>query len=271
MKKEINLLTAVYLAFLLLLFVPSLFDGVLSIAVYIIAFLLPLLIGIYASKEKDGKLITSEYLTVSREGALLSLPIIFPTVLLVFGLSYLTSLLIYVSTGSVDSLELGANLFLAIAEHALIPAVLEELLFRYLPLRILGKRSPRVTVLISAVFFAFIHHSFFSIPYAFVAGVVFMVLDLMAESVIPSMVIHFINNLLSVIWVFYSGTVEFSAAFFGILVGLALISAVFIIIYRKRYANGVARAFLAGEKYEPSYEPLLFIIPSLFIAVTELL
>ena len=266
-----SLLTAVYLAFLLLLFVPSMFEGALSTVLYIFAFLLPLAFGIYASREKGGKLITGEYLTVSREGLLLSLPTVFPTVLLVFTLSYLTSLLIYVTTGASNSVELGNNIFIAVIEHALIPAVLEELLFRYLPLRLLGKRSPRAAVIASAVFFAFVHHSFFSIPYAFVAGVVFMVIDIMADSVIPSVAVHFINNLLSVVWVFFSGTAGFSPLFFGILAGLSLVSAVALLIYRKHYAEGIRRALRTGEKYTLSYEPLLFIIPSLFIAVTELI
>jgi membrane protease YdiL (CAAX protease family) len=81
--------------------------------------------------------------------------------------------------------------------HALLPAVLEEGLFRFVPLKVLSPISRKIAVLLSAALFAIVHGSVYKIPYAFAAGVIFAMLDIYFASLLPSLLIHFLNNLLS--------------------------------------------------------------------------
>jgi membrane protease YdiL (CAAX protease family) len=89
--------------------------------------------------------------------------------------------------------------WVALIMHALLPSILEELLFRYLPIRLLTPRSPKTAVLVSAVLFALAHGSLFKIPYALVAGLIFAALDIYFGSLLPSLIIHLLNNLLSLL------------------------------------------------------------------------
>ena len=95
---------------------------------------------------------------------------------------------------------LEGGFFEAALRYALLTAVLEELIFRYLPMRLLAHRSPRAALLLSSLFFSLVHCDLFQMPYALFAGAVFMILDLAANSVIPSLVIHFLNNLHTVFY-----------------------------------------------------------------------
>ena len=75
-------------------------------------------------------------------------------------------------------------------------------------MKLLLPYSKRHTVIYSSLFFALIHCSFSQMPYAFIAGVIFMLVDVAFDSVWPSIILHFVNNSLSIVWMKYcSGTV----------------------------------------------------------------
>ena len=113
------------------------------------------------------------------------------------------------------------------------------------------------------------HNDFFVIPYAFIAGVIFMTVDLVCESVWPSVVLHFLNNLLSVLLIFYSGNCTFIYLFYGILILLSAISLAFIAGKGKLYKEKVQSA-LSGEKARPTKEFLYLAVPTLILAVSDL-
>ncbi len=278
MRRNITLFTAMSLLFLLLLMLSGSISGVLSDIVYFLAFAVPTGLGLWLGKpapaSEDGEsrqpsLI--EYLGLDGEGAKLFLPCVFPSVALIFLLSFLTSLLISALTGAQSSVEVGDNIFLAMLMHAAVPAVLEEGLFRLLPMRILSGYSRRVTVFLSALYFSLVHNSFFSMPYAFAAGLIFITLDLALDSVWPSVILHFINNAISLLWIFYSSDGGFVLGFSLTLGILAAISLAAIFAMRKRYAERLLGLFSRDERYIPSYEPLMLIIPTVIVAVTELI
>lgn len=270
MRREMKIMTVVSLLVLLFLFVPSGADDILSTLTYILAFVLPFLVGFSFLHGGEADFKKCEFLTLGREGTLLFLPTVFPTVLAVIGISALTSLVMEVTTGAVNTTELGDSLLLALVLHALLPAVLEEGVFRYLPLRLFGRRAPLLCIAASSYFFALIHHSFFAFAYAAFAGAVFMLVDLACNSVIPSLVIHFVNNVLSVLWVFFAGNRAFEVIYFVAISVLALASIAVIAVFRKRYWAKLSQALSGGERYKPSPEPLILLACSVFIAVAEL-
>ena len=276
MKKTVSILSLSYLIFMFLLMASGMIGGILSGVIYFLAFAVPIIFALYA----DGRArIENEeppigdslaYLRLEKKSVLPTLLTVFPTVLIVIGVSYVTSLIIMITVGAQNEVDIGEDLFVAILTHAFVPALLEEALFRYLPLRLFGNRNCRAAVLISSVFFAFSHHSLFSIPYAFIAGVIFMTVDLMFNSVYPSLIIHFINNVTSVLWIFYSDNGAFVKWYYILLSALALVSVTIIAVLRKDFVSRFRNALAARERYEVSYEPLLFILPCLILALLEL-
>ena len=187
MQKELKMLSIVYILTLFMLFVPSFFPTEIYGMMYFLSLLLPLSLGVFCCifEKKKGELFRA---LTPNKAIFKTLPCVAPTLFVVTGVSYLTTLLLTALTGRTNALELGESLPLALLVYALLPSVMEELLFRFLPLALIGKRSPRLCILFSATAFALVHHSFFSIPHAFVAGVVFMELAYRNTFVIPVIV-----------------------------------------------------------------------------------
>ncbi len=273
MKKEIKIFTAASLLSVILLMVAGALDGALSTAVYCLAFLAPTGLGLVFQKKLSGdeEPSTGLYLVPKREKLALVLPCIAPTIALVLTLSFLTSLIITATTGAVDNVDVGDDFFVALLLHALLPALFEEALFRYLPLRLFGERAPRVAVVISAAFFALAHVSLFRIPYAFVAGAIFMVIDLVCESPLPSAAIHFANNLLSLLWIFFGDSRGFLIGFLVALSAAVLISLIFILRWRRDYAEAIRGALRKGESWSADMTPMLYAVPTLMLAITDLM
>ena len=277
MKRNVTSFTAMVLIFISLLMMSGLFSGIISEFVYFAAFAVPISIGYIADlkerkREEEHDREYKEprsYFSFNKDIVSLFTPTVFPTVALILAVSYLTSFIIFALSGKTNSTDIGDNLFLALVRHALLPAILEEALFRYMPLRMLARHSGKVTVIISSLYFALAHNSLFSIPYALVAGVIFITLDLMCESVWPSVILHLINNIISVIWIMYSGSEIFASVYYGVITGAALICGVFILINRKKYTDAIHTVLSYGDSPEFMYEPLLLAVPILVMAMFE--
>ena len=267
MKRKLNTLSYLYLFFLALLFLSGGVSGFLGEVVYLLAFLLPLGIGIYLSRD--------EYPTVDfkmdREKVNFTLPLIIPTVAVTLLLSYLTGLLIFVTTGRVNSVDMGDSFLLAIISHAIMPAVLEELLFRYLPIRFLADRSERLCIFASAFFFSLVHHDLFSIHYTFVAGMILMSVDIATESILPSILIHFINNALSVCMVMYGDNPVFLTSFYSLIAILTVVSVIIIVIRRKKYAQEFETAFYCDERLIFTLDMWIFLGITMTLAIIQLM
>lgn len=277
MKRNVTAYTALMLIFLLLLTVSGSTEGTISELIYIIAFIAPVVIGYAIDKKRREQESQHDreykepdsYFKLSGGSVRLFASWIFPTVALIMTISQVTAMLLFLVTGTEHTLDVGNNLIFALARHAVLPAFLEEALFRFMPLRMLSRHSASATVIISSLYFALIHNSFYSIPYAFVAGVAFITVDLVCESVWPSVVLHFINNAASVIWIMYSGTQTFAVFYYGTVAALTLVSLAVIFIRRKEYNDKIHKTLSYGEKMPFMYEPLLLAVPTLLMAVTE--
>ena len=267
MQKRADLLTYVCILFMILLFVSGIFDGAVSNLLYVVAFAVPIFLGLHFGDDRENG---TDYLRISRKNIAFVLPTVIPLVAIIFLLSYLSSLLIFVTLGETSTVDIGDNILIAVFRHAIIPAFFEEALFRYLPLRMMGRSSPRTALILSSLYFAMAHHSFFSIPYAFVAGFAFMMLDLATDSVLPSLALHIFNNLISILWILYSDDAVFVTVFLIILVSLTLLSLLYVFIRRKEYGQRLAPVFFRGEEYKITATPLFLILPAILLAVAEL-
>ena len=269
MSKRIGILALCNTAFLLLLTFASATVGWLHYLIYFSAFIIPASVALLLTRkeEKEGK----GYLYIVKEDVKKVAPLIMPTVALVIIVSALTSLVMYLVLGRTNNVELGDSFVIALIKHALLPAVLEELLFRYIPLRLLLPYSRRATVIISALFFSLVHHDFFTIPYAFIAGIIFMAVDVATESVIPSLIMHFINNALSVGLIVFKENPAFAPTVYAIIGACSIASLIIIFIKRKDYKEMMSRALTGGETIGFSPEMLIFVGVTLSMAVISLL
>ena len=266
MREKIKILVLTDILFLAILMMSGMISGVLSTVIYYLAFIVPFAFAVTASKTGIK---TKEHL-LPVKNADVALAGVFPTVITVIVISSVTAALMNLF-GKEQAVELGDDLLLALLLHALLPAFLEEALFRYLPMKLLARENGRACVLISAILFALSHHSFFSVFYAFVAGVSFMLIDIISDSVIPSFIIHFLNNALSVLLTFYSGSAYLAPAVIGAVAALACGSLIYLFVIRKRVAAILSERLVTKEKYRFSYEILLFAIPALIVAMGEIL
>ncbi len=86
--------------------------------------------------------------------------------------------------------------FLAVA---VTPAIVEEFAFRGIILGSLRKFGDGFAILISSLVFGLMHRNFAQIPFAFMVGVVLAFATIKTGSIITSIIIHFLNNALSLI------------------------------------------------------------------------
>lgn len=265
---ETKLLSFFYILFLALLSLSGTLSGILSEAVYILSFVLPAALGIYFAK-REGREDDNSLLTLDKHSFGLLVPAFAPVILLIIITSSITSFIIYLIFGVQNNVDLGDNLFLALVIHAIMPAILEEILFRYLPMRLYCGKDNATMVVVSSLFFALVHRDFFVIPYAFLAGAVFMIMNIISRSIWPSVILHAVNNTISVLLIFYSDKTIFNYVFYALLIILSLASFAVIIKNVRRYTSEIKNAF-CGNRVMLSPEILYLALPTLILAVLDL-
>lgn len=82
---------------------------------------------------------------------------------------------------------------------AVLPAFAEEFAFRGVIMGVLKPYSPALAIVISSAAFALMHGNFVQLPFTFCCGLVFAYMDIKTNSLLPSIIIHFLNNGLSVL------------------------------------------------------------------------
>ncbi len=272
MAQKIKLITIIDLLFLLILSASgSVKNEFVSDLVYYLAFLIPTALGVSHIFEGFGKQNSSmpkkvelNDFKLTRDGAILSLPLIFPEILAVLSISVATSALMAI-WGQENTASFTEPFIYAVFIHALIPAILEELLFRFVPIKMLNGEE-KTGIILSSLMFAFAHANIFQIPYAFTAGLIFAFVYVATGSIFPSVIMHFMNNLVSLTSIYGFG----DGWLVPVLAVLSLISVFFIMMRRKAYAE-VFKVLRKGNKIYISYLPLLFIGVSLILAVSTLL
>ena len=104
----------------------------------------------------------------------------------------------------------------------LIPAFVEELLFRGVFLRNLLPYGKTTAIIVSSLMFAMMHQNFYQFFYTFIGGMVFAYLFIRTGSIWASVIAHMINNTLSVL------TSDVASAFLNENAALQLQYAVYI-------------------------------------------
>jgi len=158
---------------------------------------------------------------------------------------------------------------LVFISSAVIPAVVEEILFRRVILSRLIPYGKVFAVVMSSLLFAIMHANPSQLIYAFVGGLVMGYVTLKSDSILPAVIIHFSNNTLSLIYLLikkYAGEKAFIITVSTLDSALSVIGiiAVAIFIYKKKYTFGEEKT----EGFSPIRESLrLYLFAYLAYAV----
>ena len=129
--------------------------------------------------------------------------------------SYILSLFGYVS-GSGGSL-IGAtwgNFFISLVTVAVLPAICEEFTHRGMLLSSYKTLGFKKTVVLSGIMFGLIHLNVGQFFYASIIGMILAVITLYSNSIFPAIIVHFMNNAISLYLSFAQAKGIFGANFY---------------------------------------------------------
>lgn len=106
------------------------------------------------------------------------------------------------------------EIILYIISTAVVPAFAEEFAFRGILMGTLRKFGDAFAIITSAIVFGAMHGNIVQVPFAFILGLVFAYVDCKTNSILPSIIIHFINNFYAVMLDVLQSTGVFSDRIF---------------------------------------------------------
>jgi hypothetical protein len=102
-------------------------------------------------------------------------------------------------TGGVPIYELHpGQTGLVVIAYVVLPAILEEVVFRGIIIHEYSPYGGFFAVTVSALSFAMLHFSFAQLPIYFLAGIILASITYVSRSVIPAMLLHLANNTVNV-------------------------------------------------------------------------
>lgn len=130
-----------------------------------------------------------------------------------------------------------------IVSVAIVPAFIEELAIRGALMQPLRKFGDKFAIITSAMVFAIMHGNLVQIPYTILGGLLLGYLAVVTESLWPSIILHFFNNLYSVIIMCVSDNISDRASTIAALIMIVLFAIIGIIgavkYTRKKYSNEI--------------------------------
>ena len=118
-----------------------------------------------------------------------------------------------------DAPESLGVVLLTVVHTAVLPALLEELVFRGFILQPLRKYGDWFAVITSALIFGLVHANVTQVPFAILAGLALGYINVVTGSMWMNILLHFLNNLISVL---YSFAIASSGEGVGIVLSIAV-------------------------------------------------
>ena len=109
----------------------------------------------------------------------------------------------------------GKSFFLSLFVIAIIPAFFEESVYRGCFFHMYSKKSPLKAIVLSGLLFGFMHLNFNQFSYAFIMGMIFCLLVEGTNSIVSSMIVHFVINGWSVIMLYLTPVIQKFASVAG--------------------------------------------------------
>ena len=190
-------------------------SGIVSIIIQVITlFLVPLFLIIKLFKKKPKQVFNDFYYKkISLKAILICFAIgflmfflnliiatFFSSILSMFGYSSYSS-------GSGTSYDTFGKFIFGVVFVALLPALNEEFLHRGLLMRNIGSEmNYKSAIIISSVCFGLMHLNIEQVFYAIILGLIIGFVGAISDSIIPCMILHFMNNFLSVYFSYASSS-----------------------------------------------------------------
>lgn len=129
--------------------------------------------------------------------------------------SYILSMFGYRTASSAGGEQTWGTFFLSLFTVAVLPAVCEEFTHRGMILSSYKKLGFKKAVLLSGLMFGLIHLNVGQFFYATIIGIILAVVTLYSQSLVPAIIIHFINNAFNVYFDFAQSKGIFGANFYS--------------------------------------------------------
>lgn len=135
------------------------------------------------------------------------------------------------------------SVLLFVINTAVMPALFEEFAFRGVIMQPLRKYGDWFAIIASSACFAVVHANMIQIPFAFIAGISLGYFCIKTQSIWTSVVIHFLNNLLSVAFsVYFEKNPEASSLpYLIIMATILVIGAAAMLVFKKTYTLKVKK------------------------------
>lgn len=193
-----TVLASIVSAFIVLGLSEIINNSFLSMLVNQLLLLLPAAVYIITSKTNLNKSIRLKKISPSNIALCVVFAfLIMPLMNLINAISLLFSQ--DVIQGTITEIVSSNSLFLSVFVIAFVPCMVEETIFRGVIYNGYRKSNIKVGIFLSAFLFGIMHQNFNQFSYAFAMGIVFALLIEATDSIVSTMIVHFIINANSVI------------------------------------------------------------------------
>ena len=165
------------------------------------------------------------------------------------------------------------NLFIV----AVLPGLLEEMIFRGCVLRMLRPYGDVFAVFVSALMFGLMHGNVRQIPFAIIVGLVLGFLYVVTDNIWIPIVVHFLNNAVSLLMEYMSFSLSESTVSFFYSVGIITLAALgvffgimLVVFCRSEFHRSTVRSTLStGERFKTLLKAPTFLIALIvFVIIT---
>ena len=154
---------------------------------------------------------------------------------------------------------------------AFVAPIFEEMIYRHLLLRSLKPIGDTPAIIISALVFGLAHGNFDQFAYAFLSGIIFGLMAVRYDTIIPGMVLHLINNFFVTVITYqkqltgigglWDGLVDAAAALGNIIVNISYFAAPFVAVLLA--FCGAAKLVPVGGEHK--HKKMLAVLSPVFI------
>lgn len=166
------------------------------------------------------------------------------------------------------------GVFLVILAVSITPALVEEFAFRGVCLGLLRNVSDGFALFVSSLFFGLMHGNFSQAPASVIMGLFFGFVALKSGSIWPSVILHFLNNGISVLLTylgFYLPVQMYAFVYFLIFVIMLLLGVLGFILYVKKRDDAFAMRKAENKKRSGSGRFWIFMGTPCMIVYTVLI
>ncbi|MDD2376046.1 MAG: CPBP family glutamic-type intramembrane protease [Clostridia bacterium] len=242
------------------------FDNAISIIIWILS-ILPSYLYLKPLTEKNR-------IVKNKTSIKMSIDWIFMGLLVVTGIQFIISILTNENSNFDITKLIGADftsiigITLFIIQIAILPAIFEELLFRKAMLTVLSKYGNLVSILITSTCFALMHQNITQGVFAFFMGIILGFITIKTKSVIPAIIIHFLNNFTAAISIIALQINNTTITYISTIIIIIVLLISGIILFKNILKNKIIFKF---EKTEFKINNILSCILTQYIVIITLL